>query len=144
MHTYKGHTKLHFPCVWFGNVTGVRCEWRSLLLIPDDWLVTRPVESGEVCQENMSTIWIWFTLLALSSFAAWSPCLFQVLSLQLTCALRSSHHFWCAQCSSLSLVISHSILLLSIFFLMRDVAPSDGIYAFIASTNPSPLGSLPP
>lgn len=81
VHTYKGHTKLHFPCAWFENVAGVRYEWKSLLLTLDDWLVTCPVESGEVCQENMSTLWLWFTLLALSSFAAWFPCLFQVLSL---------------------------------------------------------------
>lgn len=78
LHTFKGHTEWHFPCAWFGNVAGVRCEWKSLLLTLDDWLVTCPMESGEVCQENMRTIWVCFTLLTLSSFAAWSPCLFQV------------------------------------------------------------------
>lgn len=63
------------PCAWFRNSAGLRLvyngEWRDL--------------PREHC-----VIWVWVTLLALPSFAPWCPYFFQLRSLWLTCAMRSS------------------------------------------------------
>lgn len=63
------------PLGLLGNIVGLRLafEWKGVLLTVGDGLVIHPVKHGELCQGNTSTGWVWYMLLALSSFAALSP-----------------------------------------------------------------------